>query len=1037
MRTDQTVVSSSFKHQQMFSSVGASDLKRILIMALELIPIGTILALLTNQVIKTALAAKDVLIEKESFKVLSKYLSDIVTVLKELQLRELNDSQAARQGLEFLEEGVKKANNLVEKYKNRARFYLLVKCRHIVKEVQDVTRDIGRSLVALSLANAEVLSDISENVNRLQNEMQRVEFVASQSQIEIVEKLDQGLKEQKIDQGFANDMLEEIARAVGVSVEPSEISKELASFRREKEEAADRKERAEVFFLEQVIELLSQADAAKDHEEVKMQYIKRIQAIERYETWQVDIPHLKSFICPIDGTTVMVDPVSLCTGTTCERASIEAWFDRGERTDPDTGQFLDDITLRSNLRLRQSIEEWRELNFCLKIRSAKAKLNSGVDLSMKEALTQMQDLIKENPINKDWIALEGLIDITISILGSSHNKDVKSKILIMLKAVVEGHARNKDRVVESHGMDHIVPCLGRDSNVSKAAVELLFELLQERSGWNVSMCRKLSQQNSAILFLVTLLKGTVRESAEKAEAILLKLCNLDEENIFRAARADWYKPLIDCLVQGPESLRMSMVRALVRMELVDQNLKLLGEEGVIIPLLQMVSGNLDSKQWALSALIKLASFRGNKELIAVAGGVPLVLEQMFSSHVPTIIISKCSEILEKLSSNDDGIEFLVDENGARLELEQIIINLVAFQQIPNSSHIVRKPALRALLGICKSEVKLVEKAVVNANGVSTILPLLDDPDLEIRETALNLLFHFSQHEPQGIVDFLLMQRRLEAFVGFLENDSKGETQMAAAGLLANLPKSEVALTKKLIESDGLQAILNILRCGTMEAKENALGTLFRFTDPTNLESQRMVVEMEAYPLLVNFLRCGSVTAKARAAALIGNLSMSSPKLTVVSKPTGCLCFRPARVPECAAHGGICSVNTNFCLLKANALPELIQLLQEKVHATAYEALQTLSTLVREESPHRGANVLHEAKAMVPILEVLNWGTSSLKEEALGLLEKVFAAREQAEFYGSSARILLVGLSSRSIHEDGQLGRKIARVLAQLELYSRE
>lgn len=105
-------------------------------------------------------------------------------------------------------------------------------------------------------------------------------------------------------------------------------------------------------------------------------------------------------------------------------------------------------------------------------------------------------------------------------------------------------------MVESQGLDHIILCLGRDLSTSKAAVELLYELLQDKSGWNVTFCRKLSQTSGAILFLVTLLKGPVRKSAEKAEQILMKLCEEDEENIFRAARADWYKPLIDRIIQG-------------------------------------------------------------------------------------------------------------------------------------------------------------------------------------------------------------------------------------------------------------------------------------------------------------------------------------------------------------------------------------------------------------------------------------------------------------------------------------------------------
>ncbi|MBA0801345.1 hypothetical protein Gohar_011717 [Gossypium harknessii] len=1005
-------------------------------MAMELIPIGTILALVTNQVMKTAQAAKDIVIEKESFKVLSKHLFDIEPVLKELQLRQLNDSPAARLVLEALEADVKKANTLVEKYKNRGRFYLLVKCRHIVHEVQEVTRDIGRSLAAFSIANTEVLSGISDQVNRLQSEMQKVEFETSHSQLQIVDKLNQGLRDQKHDQCFANDMLEEIARAVGVPVEPSEISKELASFRREIEEAGNRKERAEVLFLEQVIELLSQADTARDFEEMKKQYFQRAQVIERYDTQKEYIPPLKPFKCRISGE-VMVDPVSLCTGTTCERAAIEAWFDCGKKTDPDTGDVLEDTSLRSNLPLRQSIEEWRELNYCLKIRACQAKLSSGVDLKVEEALNQMQELIRENSINKDWISIGGLTDKIISILGSSHNREVRKKILITLKDRVEGHARNKEKVIEHQGFDYIVPCLGRDRSISMAAVELLYELLQDRSKWNESFCCQLSQQSSAILFLVTLLKGPVRESADHAEKILNKLFDVDEENISRAAKSGWYKPLIDHIVQGPESSRMSMMKALVTMELVDSNLKVLGEEGIIPPLLSMVaSGNIELKELSLSVLVKLTSCHANKELIATGGGVPLVLKLMFSPHVCTILIVRCSEIVEKLSSEGNGVKFFVDEKGVQLELEPIIRELLALQQNSKSSNNFRRPALRALLGMCRSEAKLVKTAVLTANGVSLVLPLLDDPDSEIREIAVNLLFLFSQHESQGVVEYLLMPKRLEGLVGFLENDYNSDVKMAAAGLLANLPKSETSLTKKLIELDGLPAIINLLKSGTMEAKEHALSALFRFTDPANVKSQQIVVEHGAYPLFVNFLKANSVTAKARAAALIGNLSMSSPKLTVASEKTGCWCFRTSRVPVCPAHGGICNVNTSFCLLEAKALPYIVKLLHDEVEATAYEAIQTLSTLVQDGCTQRGAIVLHEAGAIDPVLDILTWGTDSLKGEALGLLEKVFISREMADNYGTKARYLLVGLTGRNVHDDGLPGRKVATVLSLVERYSK-
>ncbi|XP_073139097.1 U-box domain-containing protein 44-like isoform X2 [Henckelia pumila] len=1000
----------------------------------ELVPIGTIIAVVSSQIIKTAQAAKDVVFENKSFKVLAKHLFDIDPVLKELQLKQLSDSPATRQALDCLETDVKKANNLVEKYKNRARFYLLVKCRHIVKEVQDVTREIGKSLTALSLANIEVLSGISDQVNRLQNEMQRAEFEASKSQLQIIDKLNQGLSDHVLDKEFANDMLTEIALAVGVPVEPTEISRELASFKREKEEAENRKEMAEVLFLEQVIELLSRADAAKDYEQVREQYFQRVKVIDRYNSREEYIQPFKPFFCCITGD-LMVDPVSLCTGTTCERAALDSWFEDGNKTDPETGEILQDFSYRANIQLGQSIQEWRELNYCVKIRRCKENLISEVISSVEQAVLQIRELIRENRINKDWISISGLTVIAVAMLGSTVDGEVKKELLVTLKDIVEGHAMNKVIFIENQGIEKLVPCLSLDSEISKPAVELLYEVLLDRSGWNMSYCRMLSNNCDVIHLLVSLLKNPIDEITKTVEEILVKLCDADE-NVIQAAKVNWFRPLVDKVVQGSASVRTSMLKELVILELDEEKIRLLGEEGIVPPLLEMASGNLESKDLSLRILVKLSTFHQNKRLIAYSGGVCLILNLLFSSHTHIVIIDKCAEILANLSSNGDGTKFLIDETGTQLELEDVTARLLAFQQNLNSWDVVRRPALHALLGICQSEAGLVKSAVLSSSAVSVVLSLLDDSNQEIRELAINLLFLFSHHEPQGVVEYLLKPRRLEALVGFLENSEKADVQMAAAGLLANLPKSETSLTEKLIELGGLNAIINILKSGTIQATENALSALFRFTDPTNLKSQRIVVELSAYPLLTGLLKADSLTARARAAALLGDLSMRSPELTDKSKKHRFCCIPRTGFSVCPAHGGICSVETTFCLLKTDSLPDLVSLVQDKVHATAYEAIQTLSTLVQEESPNRGAKVLHENGAIGPVIEVLSWGSESLKGEALALLEKVFVSRDMADFYGPVAKSPLLCLTGRRIYEDGHLQKKAARILLLIERYSK-
>ncbi|PNX89736.1 U-box domain-containing protein 43-like [Trifolium pratense] len=202
-----------------------------------------------------------------------------------------------------------------------------------------------------------------------------------------------------------------------------------------------------------------------------------------------------------------------------------------------------------------------------------------------------------------------------------------------------------------------------------------------------------------------------------------------------------------------------MVKAMINLELEESNLKLLGEKGAIPPLIEMLSGSIIIIR--LGQTSRSSCQYANKGIIAAYGGVPLVLYLMFSSRKPAFITIKCFEILEKLSSDDDEINFFIDGEGKQLELDNIITDLLALQQLPNSGHYFRKPALRALLGICKFETGLVKNAILAANGVSQILPLLDDSDSEIRETAICLLFLFSQHEP-GVVGYLFRPRRLKS-----------------------------------------------------------------------------------------------------------------------------------------------------------------------------------------------------------------------------------------------------------------------------------
>lgn len=67
------------------------------------------------------------------------------------------------------------------------------------------------------------------------------------------------------------------------------------------------------------------------------------------------IPHL--FRCPIS-LDLFKDPVTLCTGQTYDRSSIETWLGAGNLTCPVTMQRLHDPTIVPNHTLRHLIDQW-------------------------------------------------------------------------------------------------------------------------------------------------------------------------------------------------------------------------------------------------------------------------------------------------------------------------------------------------------------------------------------------------------------------------------------------------------------------------------------------------------------------------------------------------------------------------------------------------------------------------------------------------------------------------------------------------------
>lgn len=401
-----------------------------------IVPASELLSKIIEEIFDTVKAAKDVLIEKESFAELSSYLERIVPVLRELRKKNIQGSDSLDNLTQILSREIKVAREQSLECSKRNKFYLLVNCRKIVKRLQDTTKEISRALSIIPLASLDLSSSIIEDVNVLCDDMLKAEFKAAAAEERALEKIESGIQERNADRSYSNNLLALIAEAVGIPTDRSALKKEFDEFKKEIEEARVRKDQAEAIQMDQIIALLGRADAASSTEEKEEKYYTK-----KHSLGNQPLEPLQSFYCPIT-RDVMVDPVETSSGQTFERSEIQKWLADGNTLCPLTKIPLNSEILRPNITLRKSIEEWKDRNTMITIGSMKAKLGSCEEHEVLSCLKQLQGLCEERDLHREWVALENYIPVLVSFLRG-RNPEIRRHALTILRLLAMDSDDNK------------------------------------------------------------------------------------------------------------------------------------------------------------------------------------------------------------------------------------------------------------------------------------------------------------------------------------------------------------------------------------------------------------------------------------------------------------------------------------------------------------------------------------------------------------------------------------------------------------------
>ncbi|KAF5727653.1 hypothetical protein HS088_TW22G01349 [Tripterygium wilfordii] len=296
---------------------------------------------------------------------------------------------------------------------------------------------------------------------------------------------------------------------------------------------------------------------------------------------EMSIPHL--FRCPIT-LDLFKDPVTLCTGQTYDRSSIEKWISAGNLTCPVTMQKLNDPTMVPNHTLRHLIDQWLHMgqlhfdcDYLIKIDSL-ASLKQNLDSHEAKLETKLQSLeiiqvlTEESPSQVHSLLHFGFLDSLLELLftkveselSQEYTKLVEQTLCCVKRMLPFCELESLNMLKEKSRLESFLALFEHGSGMIKKSSCQLIEAIASSSETK-ELCAILGQTEKLLQGLVLLLHQNREESDSGIKAISA-LCSLElnRQNLVKEGVVDG---LIAYISDAERRERSLAPRAMATLEL--------------------------------------------------------------------------------------------------------------------------------------------------------------------------------------------------------------------------------------------------------------------------------------------------------------------------------------------------------------------------------------------------------------------------------------------------------------------------------------
>ncbi|KAI9087508.1 hypothetical protein K1719_030378 [Acacia pycnantha] len=538
-----------------------------------------------------------------------------------------------------------------------ARLWMLMKSEYVATQFRVLTRALATALDVLPLSSIEICDEVKEVVELVAKQAQKVKLeldphdeLATKQVISVLYQFERGIEPNL-------SIMKRTLNYLGIK-NWNDCNREVKFLEDEVKFNCSEGDEKEVPFLSSLVGYLCycrvvifetldfQQTAATDPSET------------RCSTEMINFINPHDFRCPIS-LQLMTDPVTVSTGQTYDRSSIQKWLKAGNRTCPKTGEKLTNTELVPNTTLRKLIHQFcaengfsasasqsghrsRDITRTIvpgSTASAHAiqflswfiarRLVFGTEEQKNKAAYEIRVLARSNIFNRACLIEVGTVPSLFNLLDTNDKSTQENVISALLK--LAKHNNGQTTIMESEGLKPILMVLkkGISLEARQTAAAIIFYLSSTRENRKV-----IGENPEAIPALVELIKEETTAFGKKNAIVAIFGLLLLPQNHQKVIEANTVPALVSILA-SPSSeksdLTTDCLAVIAGLAENEEGAKAVSKAcglSLIVGMLQTVTWRT-GKEHCVAILISLCVHVG-EEVVAVLAKDPTLMPWLYS-----------------------------------------------------------------------------------------------------------------------------------------------------------------------------------------------------------------------------------------------------------------------------------------------------------------------------------------------------------------------------------------------------------------------